>query len=131
MNVFLLAKIKAAILEEPERFDMNGWECGTTACIAGWASRLSGQRMAILKANSGSGTWLAFGEDLRKAQKSLKLEDDQWYRLVHVDNWPDPFKKEYNNALLSDGLQIISPCLEQAQIAARRIDHFIATEGSE
>lgn len=43
MNTELLLKVKAAILAEPESFDMCAYfrreedesECGTTACIAG------------------------------------------------------------------------------------------------
>ncbi len=46
-NVELIEKILKHIDEEPKRLDMNAWvkdrECGTTACVAGWACILDGR----------------------------------------------------------------------------------------
>ncbi len=36
MNVELALEVKRHILEHPETADMSRWQCGTTACIAGW-----------------------------------------------------------------------------------------------
>jgi len=44
INVPLLLKICDVISKHPEQFDINEWDCGTKACIAGWALRLSGTR---------------------------------------------------------------------------------------
>lgn len=35
LNVELLEKVKAKIRKHPEDLDMDVWECGTVACIAG------------------------------------------------------------------------------------------------
>ena len=34
--------VKAAIRANPRAFDMGDFDCGTTACIAGWGARIMG-----------------------------------------------------------------------------------------
>ena len=56
LNIKLLQRIKAHILEEPKRYEQatygakllpeeGGPACGTVACLAGWAVVLSGKRL--------------------------------------------------------------------------------------
>jgi len=42
MNRELLQRVRDQIASHPEEFNWTQYECGTMACIAGWACRLSG-----------------------------------------------------------------------------------------
>lgn len=127
MNVKLLEQVKGAILKHPENFDMELYaygtvvadkqappECGTTACIAGWAIAIHdgvveepqsiGQEMKI---------W-------QRAEEVLDLDSEQGRTLFHVSKWPEVFRRGYKCAE-SDA--------DMAQIAAERIDRFIVSNG--
>lgn len=132
MNVKLLRKIKQRILRKPNRFDMNHWfsrtrkyygfteqlseathnpkefieECGTAACIAGWACIL------------GEGSFMFSCED--EARRLLNLTFHQSQRLFLEQGWPAEFR-----ASSSESNE------QRAMRAAKRIDHFIATNGRE
>ena|SRR6185503_17316012 len=41
-NIKLFMKVCDTILKHPRQFSMRSFDCGTTACIAGWALRLTG-----------------------------------------------------------------------------------------
>ena len=41
INVGLLLKVADQITKHPEQFRMSVFDCGTAACIGGWAARLS------------------------------------------------------------------------------------------
>ena len=67
-NIDLLKRIRDKVVADPDTLDMNDWflvpvkgldvgtldfgleeiPCGTTACIAGWATLLSGDRLQVL-----------------------------------------------------------------------------------
>jgi hypothetical protein len=125
MNIELLQRVKKAILDNPEHFSMDYWyqyidenghvtlenytvgvaegltECGTKACIAGWA--------VFLGRDDSTGVY-----DIGLyAQNILDLTNDQARRLFHMDRWPKQF------------------WLDDTETAAARIDHFIATGGRE
>jgi hypothetical protein len=147
MNVELLQQIKAAILAEPLKFDMSAWfhadqnsPCGTAACIAGWAVTIQMKAEKLREArfayDAGDGNE---GVE-RDGKKALGLTDQQAYRLFFYDTWPVPFRHEYSEA---SGFWYDDPVSGEfvkgayvdrrvaAEVAARRIDHFIATEGRE
>jgi hypothetical protein len=42
-NIKLFLELCDTIIKHKEQFSMSDWDCGTTACIAGWALRLSGR----------------------------------------------------------------------------------------
>jgi hypothetical protein len=44
-NAELAYKILDHIDAHPESWDQGSWDCGTTACFAGWALRLSGVKV--------------------------------------------------------------------------------------
>jgi hypothetical protein len=135
MNTELLLKVKAHILEEPRRIWMSVWKkdadqklsseyekgwlvpptiltenerppCNTVGCIAGWATTLAGKD---------------FGSEYQAA-KLLELDIDQKTKLFYVPNWPSDFQYAYRHA---------QDAKERADAVARRIDHFIATDGME
>jgi len=92
--------------------------CGTAACIAGWAVALH-KKLNPAKASQFSGPW-----DV--ALKVLRLNNcNDGGRLFHIDNWPEQFYDEYNNAMRAKDAK------GMAVAASKRIDHFIATKGKE
>jgi hypothetical protein len=133
LNVKLLRKIQKHILAEPKRFIMAGFfehgkpgdfiwdyslagsgfpDCGTAACIAGWAVKLETGR---------------FGQEAtigRRAEKLLGLDEATLQRdsLFSVYSWPSKFGRPFREAA--------DPAI-RAKIACARIDHFIATKGDE
>ena len=133
MNTELLKKIKEAILAEPRNFNMAMWilwdadaPCGTTACIGGWAAVIAnelkdpGEQRALQEGHQ-LGNRLTF-ENGTEALNLSKMEES---RLCYDDNWPEPFRTRYSEASDRDDRQLM------AQIAAERIDYFIATDGSD
>ena len=81
MNVELLKKIQAAILQEPRRIDMGPLiqpvkgqhACGTTACIAGWALVLDTESR------------LEDAEGLDEIMRIRKAAEDVWQRFINND----------------------------------------------
>lgn len=133
LNVHLLRRIKRHILEEPRRFFMEGIvvtgipgqpfinvlayddlpelvpACGTAACIHGWTALLSGKTPKQTKK-------LRLKWSARKlGLPSSVARDDS---LFIADYWPQPYRRQYNNACTS---------LKRAKIAAARIEHLITT----
>lgn len=122
MNKELLLKVRDAILAEPEHFDMEHFvrrntSCGTTACIAGWTVALSRNTTPDADETIPDSISVAW-----EAQSRLGLTHEQEVALFYADDWPEPFRAQYDDAY--------EPA-ELACIAAGRIDHFIATEGRE
>lgn len=135
MNVELLQKVKAHILEEPKRLKMSQWgrkvdpftgpACGTVGCIAGWAAFLS------KPAYIGSEALYSYCDGLYSqarldAAELLDVNKRQQEYLFFVGYWPEPFRERYQIADVFPDNHT-----ELAQITAERIDHFIATDGAE
>lgn len=133
INVKLLRRVQKAIVEHAAHFDMSEWgvgaskadimhdeppesECGTTACIAGFAVILRDGKARPSEAVA------------LRAAKLLSLDYDSWdfgcngTRLFHVQHWPSKFYHRYSKAKRN---------LTRARIAAERIEHFIKTKGAE
>lgn len=125
MNTKLLLKVKATILAEPLKFDIQSWfdqndesPCGTTACIAGHAIAIS---RGWKKLKKGLGTILRYSAG-NEGQRVLDLNGNQRYILFNLEGWPIQYQNAYDRAKSPVG---------KAQAAARRIDHFIKTKGHE
>lgn len=130
MNVELLQRVKAHILEEPKRFIMSRWigkhtpgsqmgfhdskidigrrypACGTVtvACIAGWTCLLAGEEPFL-------------GSDTQaRAQTLLELSPNQTATLFYKDRWSPHYQR------LWDGTRSLK---KRAEIAGRVIDNFI------
>ena len=146
MNIELLQRIKAHVLEEPKRIYMGDWNyridageeyeiegatlvgpaCGTVACICGWAIQLSDAELNDADSARGQGP---------TGKRLLDLSGSPWYpekdsdefsqaqRLFHEICWPEEFRARLQNAPVQSQ--------EYAQVVADRIDHFIATDGRE
>lgn len=141
MNVKLLRKVSAQIVDYAERFnmiwagaqvlpDMRGLigdpPCKTQACIAGetvlaagvgWISKEGGIEMD------------GDADILPVAQSLLKLTSEQKYRLFYLkkenpsaEGWPNSFEQAYLEAATPN---------ERAAVAQQRIEHFIKTKGRE
>ncbi len=118
MNTKLLLQVKEAILHEPEQFRMYDWfttdpdnipNCGTAACICGWACAIN------LGTNPAEADQMILWPDNAK-NNGLELDERQSARLFFFPRWPEQFKLQSQ---------------DDAQQAAARIDHFIATNGEE
>jgi hypothetical protein len=133
MNVRLLRKVKAHILEEPRRFAMGTWlkkyipgtlidepdsetlemrrvpACGTVGCIAGWTVDLTGGKSSRASFDGA-------------ARRRLGISPTKSTRLFYTYSWPLKFSERYQNAKTK---------LARAKIAAERIEHFISTKGAE
>lgn len=127
MNTKLLLKVKAAILAEPLKFDMAAWfapekksPCGTTACIAGWAISLD-RKWKRLKPGLSQMRHFYFRPE-KLAGEAIGIDFDQTERLFFRCNWPPGMSHAYVHETTARG---------RARIAARRIDHFIKTNGAE
>lgn len=137
INVKLLRRVKALILEEPRRFNMDYYAatekfypdlvhdqappCGTVACIAGWATledeRARGRKRLTPAFLNRVGRYTG--------ARALGLTFEQSQRLFYTEEWPDEFAEAYNDAMAGDDFAMA------ADIAATRIDHFIKTKGAE
>jgi len=126
MNIRLLRKIAELIVEKPKEFNMAYWHvnpeisacalselpkgkrisCETAHCIAGWAQALSSDRQSKINASD-------------DAQRILKITPSQAKRLFYVDGWPEKFRGKQDDW---------NPTPKQT---AKRIEHFIQTEGQE
>jgi hypothetical protein len=139
MNIKLLRKIQKRILEEPAQFQMDSWflnnpnmipNCGTAACIGGWAVTLGKRRKrpstiaCKLASCAPHETFRVHHENAvlmnSEINKYLRLDDEQRKRLTDFSYWPEKYRK-----LKSEGSS------EYAKQAAERIDHFIKTNGEE
>lgn len=123
MNVRLLRRIQKQILKEPRQFQM--WDvfsdhaddfaipnCGTAACIAGWAITITSKTNPAKAAN--------IINSYRKAGTELGLEEWQADMLFNFGRWPAQFQKTSREGTRAFARQ-----------AVRRIDHFIKTKGAE
>ena len=127
MNVELLKRIQEVIREEPRRLDMGSWgnssnrvPCGTVACIAGWAIALeSGERGPQLE-NSLVDMIFVGGVEV-EAARILDLTPKQSGQLFFDAAWPEQFDINAHSPQTP----------EYADVACRRIDHFIQTGGEQ
>lgn len=129
MNVELLRKVQAHILEEPKRLDMGAWgvhvnegdgeweapTCGTVACIAGWTVALS---------QGLSGYELEDLSDVSTlASELLGLNGADACALFYAEDWPKRFRDQLNRR---------NPQTKAyALVVSHRIDHFLSTDGRE
>jgi hypothetical protein len=132
MNVELLQKIKAHILEEPKRVCMSSWRlrgsdieradlmrpaCDTVCCISGWAAELSGSKDYIGRAD-------LLGLDGTSERPTTSQEDtaSQAQRLFYTSCWPPKWGSMLDRTLPQSQ--------EYARVVADYIDYFIKTEGA-
>lgn len=120
MNTELLEIVAQHIERNPLLLAMDQWECGATACIAGWAARIGGIRPVWL-----GETGRLQIDELNSVCILLDIRPvrDNGQEIVHplffVEQWPGDYGSEFNHP--------DSNHYERATIAAARIRHFIAT----
>lgn len=91
--------------------------CGTTACIGGWAVALNPPGKNEEDPEKGY-HFALFVYD--RAIDLLQITEEQAEALFHAEQWPDPFCGQYYGADTPEA---------RAKAAVARIGHFIATEG--
>lgn len=130
LNIELLQRVKQKILEEPAQFQMakifaqycDGHSdlprdipnCGTAACIGGWAIAIA-KKLSPLRASN-----LAFGwiEACEVLGVSIELGRDWPRELMELGAWPEDLRGDWFQA---DTLEA------RARVAAARIDRFVAS----
>lgn len=142
LTIKRLRAIKKQILKEPRQFAMRWlfakelrrlgrveWtdnvhhnkpipNCGTAACLAGWAFTLFAERGLNPREANELMEDNAYG--IEDAREILRLADEQGKLLFHFENWPPKFRRAKEEG---------TPAF--ARQAAARIEHFIATSGAE
>ena len=128
MNVQLFREIQEAIRAEPEHFDMtmffNGnpvTKCGTAACIGGWAVALGRLSTPAVVANN-----LTIHEAAQFptiANGYLDITNSQGCQLYYMAGWPEDLRNEYYTA------RAAKEFVKQADVACRRIDRFLESNG--
>lgn len=140
LNTELLLQVKQRILAEPRQFDMTNWfrkyapghipNCGTTACIAGWAICCAEKitpAVAYEKFRRRSDVLQLLG--LNKAQAEC---------LFYEENWPDEYQCNCNWCRYcrceiaypdDDEEECTETPQQKAQRAADYIDYFIEQHG--
>jgi|ERR1044071_6845858 hypothetical protein len=143
INVELLEKVVAVILEEPRKLDMGTWAsdaeerivnpdhrppCGTVACIAGWACFIAKQERGE-PLPKGAELYAFYDKARDEAMELLGLDEDEADLLFDCptgdeedDLWPGEYVRAYVNA---------DTPAERAQATAARINRFISTDGAE
>lgn len=114
LTIRRLRKVAAAILKEPELYDQGepflpDPTCGTQACIAGWAVHLFDKRFD------------RNGSLPDAAARALQIDRSEVGKLYWRSSWPEKLCDQ-----LTGG-----SALKKARVAARRIEHFIKTDGAE
>lgn len=135
MNKDKIRELAEHIVEHPNEFDMDYWaggpaaldrHCGTVACLAGTACIIEGKtlrRSGLLTPITNEHGYTVSVPNL--ANDILDLTDDQGDRLWFLRHWPRMFAGDYENAVEN------RDWAGAACVAARRLHHFVATDGKE
>lgn len=133
MNIQLIRQIQRKIKEEPRCLNMVAWisqvgkgtetqalapDCGTIACLAGWAIILSGRLSEVwdLTIIDRDSMYFKLAGDL------LGLTPEQSRQVFLLSGWPEAFKQEWSEA---DGPQDLDCLTKRAEVAYRRLDFLI------
>lgn len=109
--------------------------CGTTACIGGWAVLLAGNPLTIRRRAIHLRLRSYPHDDMARLLGLQIVKDDfddhrlfdasNASRLFYLENWPNKFRTAYNQHFRRRHYG------RAAQVAARRIEHFIKTKGKD
>ena len=130
LNVELLRKVQAQILKEPRQFLMELFfysgpryrdlgpeevipNCGTAACIAGWAIAIDRQ---MTPKEAHEATRYEEGDDTRRGAEALRISRKQAETLFFTEYWPGEFRDRYEDDQRPEA---------RAKVAADYIDYFI------
>lgn len=95
VNKALLCKVIRHIEQNPQEWAQEVWEseCGTRACVAGWAIKLSGQKVYDL------------GSPSDRAKELLGITEDQACRLFNGVNYMEDIRSIVKQILAEDAEQ--------------------------
>lgn len=128
LNVRLLRRIQNQILKEPRQFFMSWWftndpddvsakaipNCGTAACIGGWAVTLS-QRVKPARMYRKS-SYSTYRTGVLAAELIRLPDGYNRNKLFVTTMWPPEFHMRWRNAATP---------LARAKVAVARIEHLI------
>lgn len=133
--VKILRRVKAHILAEPRRLEMNDYAsktdaapCGTAGCIAGWTCLLESNMETVKawNARAPEDAWVPTPDWHEEASRLLGLTEEKadklfmpWELEYEEDaSWPKEFQRRYDKCKTKVG---------KAKVTAERIEHFIKT----
>lgn len=138
MNIKLLERVKAHILEEPRRLCMSevltksnhpidwGYESGFNSMAAASKDLSKDEQppCGTVGCIVGWGSKLSHktNQNVYTDSSVFKIEYDAGKRLFYVDEWPRKFRLRYGKCRTAK---------QRAKVTAERIDHFIKTNGEE
>lgn len=125
MNKELLLKVADAIEANPAHFDMDDFfqntECGTTACIAGWALFLESGKEKYDEFFLNHANWTTdYGQKLGEAV-GIPYYTEEFDHLCMVESWT-------NTKLRRAYKQAVRP-KTKAKIAAQYVRWFVENAG--
>ena len=112
INKELLKKVRDQITSEPECFDWTEWQCGTQACIGGWANRLCDVNNESMFCDE-------------TAAMNLGLDDEQTCFLFYGQEYDGPDGTHWPE---SQWHYMTRQSLHDEAI--RRIDYILSLEGA-
>lgn len=108
----LIERTLQRIEREPERFNMDGWTCGTAMCFAG---HLVAQ--AYPSEQSDGWNFIRGRHIGTLAEELLGIPTWEGGPLFYLSEWPEHLANAYSKA----------PAPERAAILRQRIEHWMAT----
>jgi hypothetical protein len=133
-TVRLLRRVARAIVKHPELYNQaNGrspsQRCGTAGCILGWVAHFNPQ--ALVRVRKSFPRDSKYGQLFMKAATALGLNESKASALWHAENWPDKFVAKHVKYSRSPLRWTKRAAGVIARNAAKRIEHFISTDGAE
>lgn len=139
MDKVLIRTITERIVADSRRFDMSLWAsndtygvapCGTTFCFAGETVASVLPEVEFFADFTFAWQNQAF-EYASVARVMLDLTPSQADRLFYVRSWPEQFRDAYAAARYGSSESIVKRRARMADILAKRVEHFIKTNGRE
>ncbi len=139
LNIALLEKVKAKILEEPDQFVMSTYfsdnrffadspevipNCGTAACIAGWALAIDAEENPK-EANTRIQKLMFSSPSVDYGTLAIRLLGLPNREMFVVDAWPLNYRYDWYNAVNDKNKK------KQVEIAVKVIDYYIKLYGDE
>lgn len=135
-NVQLLTQVRDLIKTEPEKLDMASWglvkeieglehgdtvkvDCGTTACIAGWAVQLAGDKFLVRGFNTSAGGGYFVSDSVAKNGRVCNIED-RAQKLLGLTE--DEANELFINTPNGDAVDVLDQLIAGEDIAFSDVD---------
>lgn len=120
MNIPLLTQIRDAIANDPDHFDMDTFAsrtaCGTTCCIAGYASVISGGALTF---DADGFTFTRNGREVdpqADGQDMLGLSWREGVALFYASRWPAEYRTTEVRTSTALAVALLSEVIRRGEI---------------